>query len=87
MVGQEIAAWVVGGLAMYGAVGVLFALFFVVAGVNRIDPTARESTWGFRVMIFPGAVALWPLLLKRSIRRETAPAETNAHRSAARSAP
>ena len=87
MMSEQAAGWIVGGLAVYGAVGVLFALFFVVAGVHRIDPVARQSTWGFRVMIFPGSVALWPLLLKRWLLRETAPAESNAHRSAARGAP
>ena len=87
MISEQFAGWIVTGLAVYGAVGVLFALVFVVAGVNRVDPVARESSWGFRVMIFPGSVALWPLLLKRWLLGQTAPIESNAHRSAARSAP
>ena len=87
MMTEQIAAWVVRGLAVYGAVGVVFALFFVFAGVHRIDSVARESTWGFRVMILPGSVALWPLLLKRWLRRESPPAERNAHRSAAKDEP
>ncbi len=84
MLSEQIAVWLVSGLAVYVAAGVLFALLFVVAGVNRIDPVARASTWGFRVMIFPGSVAAWPLLLKRWLLRQTAPAESNAHRKAAR---
>ncbi len=84
MMSEQIAGWIVSGLGVYAGVGVLFAVVFVVAGVNHIDVVARESTWGFRVMIFPGSVALWPLLLKRWLLRQTAPAESNAHRKAAR---
>jgi len=50
---------------IYVALGVLFAVAFVTAGVGRIDPVARDGTWGFRVLVFPGAAALWPLLLAR----------------------
>ena len=83
---ERIASWIVGGLTVYAAVGVVFALLFVTRGVNRIDPVARESPWGFRVMIFPGSVALWPVLLKRWVLGRQPPTERNAHRDAARRA-
>ena len=82
VISERIAGWIVGGLTVYAAVGVVFALLFVTRGVNRIDPVARESTWGFRVTIFPGSVALWPLLLKRWVLGRQPPTERNAHRSA-----
>lgn len=85
-VSESFARWIVGALAIYLAFGVVVAIPFVVRGVNRIDPVARESTWGFRAIIFPGSVALWPLLLKRWVLGQTAPGERNAHRSAARRA-
>lgn len=81
---EQMASWVVAALALYTAAGVVFAIPFVVRGVNRLDPVARESSWGFRVAIFPGAVAFWPLLLKRWLAGQTAPGERNAHRNAAR---
>ncbi len=81
---EQMASWVVAALALYTVVGVVFAIPFVVRGVNRLDPVARESSWGFRVAIFPGAVAFWPLLLKRWLAGQTAPGERNAHRNAAR---
>ncbi len=88
---EQMASWVVAALAIYFAAGVVFAIPFVVRGVNKLDPVARESTWGFRVTIFPGAVAFWPLLLKRWLSGRTAPGRTapgerNAHRNAARRA-
>jgi hypothetical protein len=68
----------------YVATGVLFAVPFVLRGVNRIDPVAREGTWGFRLIIAPGVVALWPWLALRWLRGAGPPEERNAHRSAAR---
>lgn len=47
-------------LGVYTTMGVLVASAFVLLGVGRVDEGARVSTRGFRVMILPGAVALWP---------------------------
>ena len=53
----------------YVAAGALFAAAFLTWGVSRIDPVARQGTLGFRLIILPGVVALWPLLLfKWSVR-------------------
>lgn len=68
----------------YLAAGLVFALAFVTAGVQRVDPAARGGTWGFRLLILPGAAALWPLLLARWLRGAPPPEERNAHRDAAR---
>ena len=72
--------------AVYALIGVCFAGFFVWRGVAAIDPAAIEGTWGFRILIFPGAMAFWPLLLSRFIRRQPAPEEHNAHRDLASTA-
>lgn len=81
------ASWLVWILQIYVALGVLFAVPFVVKGVGRIDPVAREGTWGFRLLIVPGVVALWPLLAKRWIDGAAPPVEDNAHRRLARRVP
>ena len=71
-------------LIAYGALGVLFALAFVTTGVKRIDSQARNSGFGFRVLIFPGSAALWPILFRRWLGGAPDPAvEQNAHRRAA----
>lgn len=71
-------------LAVYLALGVVFAVAFVWKGAAAIDPAARAGTWGFRVMIFPGAVLLWPALARRWFGGRRAPAEErSAHRRAA----
>lgn len=57
-----------GMLTWYAAAGVVFAIAFVARGVSRIDDQAKGAGIGFRLLIFPGVAALWPLLLNRWIR-------------------
>lgn len=76
-----LAVWLIRLLGGYIGIGVLFALYFVLRGVNRIDPNAVDGTWGFRILIFPGAIAFWPLLVKRLVFGQPAPPiEKTAHR-------
>jgi hypothetical protein len=79
-----IADGLVLGAGCYLAAGLVFALAFVTTGVQRVDPAARGAPWGFRLLILPGAAALWPLLLARWLRGTPPPEEHNAHRDAAR---
>lgn len=68
-------------LGIYLGCGLLFAVPFVIWGVQRIDPHSVHASWGFRLLLVPGASALWPLLLRRWLRGVQAPPEEcNAHR-------
>lgn len=53
---------------VYAAVGGLFAVVFHGWGLRRLDPVAAGSTWGFRIVITPGVVLLWPWLARRWMR-------------------
>jgi hypothetical protein len=55
-------------VAIYLAAGLLFAIPFVIKGVTKIDEGAVGSKWGFRVIIIPGVIVFWPLLLKKWMR-------------------
>ena len=68
---------------VYLAAGLLFAIAFAAFGVAAVDPAARGATLGFRVLIVPGSALLWPILLRRWLRRAPPPRERNAHRDAA----
>ena len=59
------AEWFVRLLTLYAALGLAFGIPFVTAGVQRIDPDAKGAGAGFRFIILPGVVALWPALLLR----------------------
>jgi hypothetical protein len=70
-------------LGLYLSCGIIFAVPFVVLGVGRIDPHASHGSWGFRVLIVPGTVLLWPLLAKRWIQgTHEPPVEKTAHKCA-----
>ncbi len=69
--------------AVYIACGLAFAPFFVWRGVGRLDPGAKSAGPGFRLVILPGAAALWPVLLRRWLTGRQPPVERNAHREAA----
>lgn len=77
-----IATWLVNAFAIYVAIGLVFAVAFVWKGVGRIDPAAVQGTTGFRVLIIPGTIALWPILARRWLHRQGPPEECNAHRNA-----
>ena len=62
---ERIAVLFVDALSLYAALGVVFAVVFVCVGVKRFDAQAVGTGLGFRVLIFPGSVAFWPLLLRR----------------------
>ena len=67
-----LAEWIVRVLAVYGLIGVVLAAPFVTIGIGKIDPLARETGIGFRLIVVPGVVALWPLLLRRWLSRGNA---------------
>lgn len=78
------AQWLTLALASYALLGLLFALPFVLRGAGAVDPSARQGTWGFRLLIVPGVVAFWPLLAYRWATGRQAPEENNPHRRRAR---
>ena len=55
-------------LAIYLGCGAVFAIPFGLWGGRKIDPHAVHGSWGFRLIILPGVMAFWPLLLQRWLR-------------------
>jgi hypothetical protein len=51
--------------ALYLLAGVLFAVFFLSKGLEKMDTAAYGSGCGFRLIILPGTVVLWPVLLSK----------------------
>ncbi len=74
--------------AAYLAVGAGCAAWLAFRGAGRLDPAAGHGTWGFRLLIVPGAALLWPAIVWRVSRGGPAPPEPHdAHRDAARARP
>ena len=63
---HPVAAFVLNALAIYAGVGAAVALAFAAFGVTRVQPMAMSL--GARILILPGAVALWPYVLARWIK-------------------
>jgi hypothetical protein len=81
---ENLATLFVNLVLIYAALGIVFAIPFVARGAGRVDPSARQGTWGFRLLILPGAAAFWPLLALRWWRGNgEPPVEENPHRRAA----
>lgn len=62
------AVWVVALVAVYALAGLVFAVPFLVRGVTRIDHAAHGTSLTFRLVILPGVVVLWPVLLRQWMR-------------------
>jgi hypothetical protein len=56
------------GLALYAAAGVAIGVAFVLFGVTRVLAEPVAVTIGARILLFPGAAALWPYVLMRWLR-------------------
>ncbi len=48
----------------YLLVGAFVAFAFITFGLEGVDAAAREA-YGFRILIYPGLVLLWPLVVWR----------------------
>jgi hypothetical protein len=55
-------------LALYAAAGIAIGLAFVAVGVTRVLPEPMPVTLGARILLFPGAAALWPYVLMRWLK-------------------
>lgn len=54
--------------ALYAGCGLLVAVTFLSRWCRSFDPSARDGSWGFRLLIVPGLVALWPVILAKVLR-------------------
>jgi len=68
------------GLAAYLFMGLIFAFPFVFLGAKKIDPSAVDASLGFKLVIVPGVIAFWPVLLLRWIKGSPPPVESSPHR-------
>ena len=53
---------------VYLALGAVIAVAFLARGLAAVDPAARGAGFGFRAILIPGILGLWPYLLLRWVR-------------------
>jgi len=82
MISLSLAVWIVRLTLLYLLIGLCFAVAFAARGAGWLDPVARHGTMGFRLLVIPGAMTLWPYLAFR-LAKGVPSRERNAHRDLA----
>ena len=54
---------VLGAMALYLAIGLLFSIYFYAGGAAKMDEGAKGTPWHFKLIIFPGVVLFWSVLI------------------------
>ena len=58
-------------VGMYLCAGVIFSFFFIKKGIKIIDPDGtHESSAGFKIIIIPGVIVFWSLLLEKWMKAQ-----------------
>ena len=55
-------------LEIYLLLGVAFSIVFAIKGAEAIDEEVAQSPKTFRLLLIPGAILLWPVLLLKWMR-------------------
>ena len=69
------ASWIWSIIGIYLVLGVLFAIAFMTMRLKHSDPDAEQATWGFRLIVLPGVILMWPALAKRWVTGVSTPQE------------
>ena len=59
----DVAEMILSAAGAYLLAGVVFSLLFLVFGLRRVDALAADGSSGFKALILPGIVWLWPIVL------------------------
>ncbi len=64
-------------VAGYLSIGLITGILFVLFGVGRIDHAAHGANARFRLIILPGFIGLWPIMIIRllSLRKINKPTD------------
>lgn len=62
-------------IGVYVALGLVAAFYIHLRLLHRLDASADGASWGFRFLVTPGIIALWPILLRKAgkLRRGESP--------------
>ncbi|MFK8161968.1 MAG: hypothetical protein AB8H12_05840 [Lewinella sp.] len=52
-------------LLLYTVIGIIFACIFLWKGAVKVDESVAGSSIWFKLLLFPGSCAFWPLLLAK----------------------
>jgi hypothetical protein len=61
--------WVLCFFSIYLLIGIIYAVYFVWRGADQLDKSAIGAKRITRVLWFPGAALLWPLLINKKMNK------------------
>ena len=65
---EQIIAYILMIIVFYVAVGIAFSVIFIWKGLTTVDPSARGTGIGFKILIFPGLIIFWPVFVNKWIK-------------------
>lgn len=66
---EIILSYVFASIGVYLLLGFLFYLVFVFKWAGQLDENIKGSGIGFKLLILPGTLALWPVLFLKWKKR------------------
>ncbi len=73
----EILAWLI---TLYVVCGIVAAPILAFKGLDHIDDAAEGSSLGFKLIVIPGLILFWPLIVSRVRHNQKAPTEKTPHK-------
>ena len=55
-------------LWIYLLIGAVFGIYFVLRGAAKLDDGISEAPWHTRLIIYPGSVLLWIILVGKLMK-------------------
>ena len=68
-------------VAIYLVLGILFVVPFLLKGLTKVDEGACGGTIGFKIIIIPGVIVFWPVLLSKWMKANRDHRDTKAQRN------
>jgi hypothetical protein len=57
-------------VVLYLGLGAVFVIPFLIKGIQKVDEGTKGSTIGFKIMIIPGSIVFWPVLMKKWLKAQ-----------------
>lgn len=65
----EFISLAIDGFFIYLGIGLLFSLWFVLAGAKKIDEGVAATPFHFKLILIPGSILIWPVLLVKILKK------------------
>lgn len=65
---EQIVSGILSLAGLYLLFGILFSIFFLMKGIQKIDEGAADTNRWFRAIILPGVIIFWPTLLNKWLK-------------------